>query len=88
MVGVDLLTSLIEMLVGNVQGLSLAVGLGVAAHYLGKATLLGFVLRNLQALLIGLGALVVLGVVDVHPGVAFSLLSEGLRVLTGFLPLL
>lgn len=86
MVGVDLIASLIEMLIGNVEGLSLALGLGFAAHYLGKATLVGYVLRHLQALLIGLGALLVLGVVEVNPGVAISLLGSLVDLLAGLVP--
>jgi len=81
----EALAGLLELVFGNVEGVSVAVTLFLAAHYLGKATMLGFLLQNLRVTASLLALLLVGGVIDIHPGVAIGLLEAGLNLVSGLL---
>ena len=81
----DLLGTLVETILGNVPQLGLLLTLLYGAHLLGKGTLLVTVINHLRMLTVLLVVGVVVGAIDVNPGVLMGLFSRLMGLATGLL---
>lgn len=80
----ELVAAAIELVVGHVSGLSVAVSLLVSAHYLGYLKHLTHVARHLRVVAVLVAALVLTGTLDV--GEALGLVGWAAGLLGGVLP--
>lgn len=87
MVLVELLESLVAMVVGNVEGLSIALTLLVLAHYARKGVLVAFVFQHLRVVMVVLALLVLTPILELHPGAAIEFAFSIVRLFVGVLPI-
>jgi len=82
----DLIVAGLELIFGNIGGLSTAAALLVGYHYLGKTAMLGGVLTSLRGTALILGALVLSGAVELNPSALIGVGQALLEIAMGFLP--
>lgn len=79
----ELLAAGIELVVGHVSGLSLAISLLIGAHYLGYLKHVAVLARHVRVLAFVLAGLVLTGALDVGGAIAF--VSSLLGMLAGLI---
>ena len=79
----ELITGLVELVVGHVNGLSVAVTLLVGAHYAGYLKHVAGMARHVRVLAAVLAVLVLFGALDVGP--VLALVPKAVGLVTGLL---
>lgn len=83
MVLAEAITALVRWAFGSVEGVSTVITLFFLAHYSRRGIIIGRILNNIGWFAMLLGGLVLLGVVDIHPGRLFGLAGQVFRLLAG-----
>ncbi|MFC7047273.1 hypothetical protein ACFQH6_19360 [Halobacteriaceae archaeon GCM10025711] len=85
MVGAELVSGAIQWVFGSIEGLTMALTLAFFGWHTRKGAAVGGLFSNLGWYAILLALMVVLGVVDLHPGRLLTLAMSAMQSLTGVL---